>query len=116
MIFFPKKLRYLKSRISTKFHHLLFIFYFLAFLAFIFYISPIQTCRKTMEFFIMFYSKDLKFYQRILEISNSSFTKIEICEISFFVFLLFLKFTFQSRLFELGNKFWKIYMFFYFMD
>jgi len=27
-IFFRKKLRYMKSRISTKFHRLLFLFYF----------------------------------------------------------------------------------------
>jgi len=34
--FFKKKLGYLKSKISTKFHRLLFLFIFLAFLAFFF--------------------------------------------------------------------------------
>jgi len=57
-LFSKKKLRYLKSRISTKFHHLLFFFIFLAFLALIFYISPIQTCQNIIEFFVVFYSKD----------------------------------------------------------
>jgi len=37
--FSQKKLRYMKSRISTKFHHLLFLFNFLAFLAFFFYFT-----------------------------------------------------------------------------
>jgi len=32
--------------------------FFLAFLAFFFSISPIQTCPKIMEFFVVFYSKN----------------------------------------------------------
>jgi len=55
--FLKKKLRYLKSKISTKFHCLLFCFIFLAFLAFFFSISPIQTCPKIMKFFVVFYWK-----------------------------------------------------------
>jgi len=51
---FQKKLRYLKSKISTKFHRLLFRFYFFSIL---FSISPIQTCPNVMEFFEVFYWK-----------------------------------------------------------
>jgi len=36
-----------------------------------------------MELFVVFYSKESIFYQQIQEISKSSFTKIEICEIFF---------------------------------
>jgi len=41
MVFFQKKLRYLKSKISTKFHHLLFLFYFFSafFSHFVFYFT-----------------------------------------------------------------------------
>jgi len=52
--FFSKKLRYLKSKISIKFHHLLFLFYYFSIF---FSISPIQTCPKIMEFFVVFYWK-----------------------------------------------------------
>jgi len=37
--FSQKELRYLKSKISTKFHRFLFLFNFLAFLAFFFYFT-----------------------------------------------------------------------------
>ena len=82
--FFQKKLTYLKSRISTKFHHLLFLFLFFKHFWHFFSISPIQTCQKIREFFVVFYSKDWRFYQRILETSKSSYTKIQIFEIIFF--------------------------------
>jgi len=54
LFFFQKKLRYLKSKISTKFNRLLFRFYFFGIM---FSISPIQTCPKIMEFFVVFYRK-----------------------------------------------------------
>ena len=58
-----------------------------------FSISPIQTCQKMMAFFVVFYSKEQRFYQRIPEISKSFFTKIQIFLSKFcgllFVFLLF---------------------------
>jgi len=54
---FIKKLRYLKSKISTKFHRLLFIVYFFGIFGILFSISPIQTCPKIMEYFVVFYSK-----------------------------------------------------------
>ena len=58
MVFFQKKLRYLKSKISTKFHHLLFLFYFFSafFSHFVFYLTY-PTCPKIMGFFIVFYFK-----------------------------------------------------------
>jgi len=58
LFFFQKELRYLKSKISTTFHRLLFLFYFFSIFDILFSISPIQTCPKIMEFFIVFYWKD----------------------------------------------------------
>ena len=55
--FFQKKLRYLKYKISTKFHRLLFLFYFFSIFVILFSISPILTCPKIMELFVVFYSK-----------------------------------------------------------
>jgi len=49
--FLQKKLIYLKSKISTNFHRLLFLFYFLSIFGILFSLSPIQTCPKIMEFF-----------------------------------------------------------------
>jgi len=46
LVFFQKKLRYLKSKISTKFRRLLFHFYFFNIFGILFSISPIQTCPK----------------------------------------------------------------------
>jgi len=56
MVFFFK-LRYLKSKISTKFYRLLFRFYFFSIFGILFAFSPIQTCPKIMEFFVVFYWK-----------------------------------------------------------
>jgi len=53
--FFQKKLRYLKSKFSTKFHRLLFLFYFFCIFGILFSISPMQTCLKTREFFVVLY-------------------------------------------------------------
>jgi len=75
MFFFQKKLRYLKSKILTKFHHLLFRFYFFNIFGILFSISPIQTCPKIMKFFVVFYCKGKRFHQRFLENSKSSFKK-----------------------------------------
>jgi len=54
---FIKKLRYLKSKISTKFHRLLFLFIFFSIFGILLSISPIQTSPKIMEFFIVIYCK-----------------------------------------------------------
>ena len=51
MVFFSKKLRYLKSKVSTKFHRLLFLFYFSIPFSILFSISPIQTCPKNYGIF-----------------------------------------------------------------
>jgi len=56
--FFQENLIYLKSKISPKFHNLLFLSYFLAFLTSFFSISPIQNCQNTIEFFVVFYWND----------------------------------------------------------
>jgi len=52
-----KELRYLKFKISTKFHPLLFPFYFFSIFVILFSISRTQTCPKIMEFFVEFYWK-----------------------------------------------------------
>jgi len=57
--FVKKNFRYLKSKISPKFRHLLFLFYFFSiFDIFFFSISPIQSCQNIMEFLVLFYWKD----------------------------------------------------------
>ena len=72
-----------------------------------FSISRIQACQNIMEFFVVFYSKDQRFYQRILEIF-----KIPRFTICFFIFLLFLTFSVPYRLSVLVKKFWKFLCFF----
>jgi len=53
-----KKYKHLKSKIVHKFHRLLFVF---------FPISPIQTCQKILNIFVVLYCTDYRIYQRILE-------------------------------------------------
>ena len=68
---FSKKYRHLKSKIPQNVHRLLFVFYFLFFQHFgnlFFPISPIQTCQKIPNIFVLLYGTDYRFYQRILEI------------------------------------------------
>jgi len=48
-------LRYLKYKISTKLHRLLFLFYFFSIFGILFSVSPIQTGPKIMKFFVVFY-------------------------------------------------------------
>ena len=125
--FFQKKLRYQKSKISTKFHRLLFRFYFFSIFGILFFVSPIQTCPKIMDFFVVFYWKGQRFYQRFLENSKSSFKKILICEIIFFFkilrftiyfFIFFISFDILYSISSICTcqKIIEIFMFFYFMD
>jgi len=58
MVYLKKKFRYLKSKISPKFCHLLFLFYFFKIFDIFFFISLIQGCQKIMEFLVVFYWKD----------------------------------------------------------
>jgi len=55
MLFFSKKIEIFEIQILTKFHHLLFLFYFFRIFGILFSISPIQTGQKVMEFFVVFY-------------------------------------------------------------
>jgi len=86
-------------------------------------ISPIQTCPKIMNFFVVFYWKGWDFTNNFCKILKVLLKKILICEIFFFfqnsavyylffTFLLFLTFYFQFRLFVLVKKFWKFLCFF----
>jgi len=105
--FFQKKLRYLKSNISTKFNRLLFFFYFISIFGILFSISPIQTCPNIMKFFEDFAND----FWKILKVL---FKTIMICEIFFskfcgllfvFFFVSFWTFYFQFRLSVLVKKF-----------
>jgi len=62
---FIKKLRYLKYKISTKFHRLLFLFYFFSIFGILLSISPIQTCPKIMEIFCSVLLEGLEILQTI---------------------------------------------------
>jgi len=65
---FSKKYRHLKSKILHKFHYLLFVFFILlAFLTSFFRISPMQTCHKILNIFVVLYYMGYRFYHRILE-------------------------------------------------
>ena len=124
--FFGKKLRYLKSKISTKFHCLLFFFLVFQHFWHFFSISPIHTCLKITGFFVVFYWKGKRFYQQFLENSKSSFKKTLICEIFFFKFcgllFIFLFFIIFDILFSISSictcqKVQEIFIFlFYFVD
>ena len=69
---FKKKLRYLKYKIPS---FTIFFFYFFSIFGILFSISPIQTCPKIIEFFVVCYWKDYRVYQQFLENSKSSFKK-----------------------------------------
>jgi len=56
----------LKSKIVHKFHCLLFVL-LAFFMSFFFPISPIETCQKISNIFVVLYSTDYRFYQRILK-------------------------------------------------
>jgi len=75
VFFFQKKFRYLKSKISTKFHHLLFCFYVFGIL---FFISRIPTCSK-IRIFCSVLLEGLEILPIFVENSKSSFKKILIC-------------------------------------
>jgi len=123
---FIKKLRYLKSKISTKFHCLLFLFYFFSIFVILFFISPIQTCPKIMECFVVFYWKGSRFYQRFLENSKSYFQKnvdmlnifvSKFCGFTiFFYFFIIFDILFSITCVCTYQKSVEIFMFFYFMD
>jgi len=124
--FFQKKLRYLKSKISTKFHRLLFLFYFFSIFGIWFSISPIQTCPIIMEFFVVFYSKGhfTNDFWKILKVLLEK--KILICEIFFFQnFAVYYFFFYFFIIFDILFSIWsictckkilEIFRFFYFMD
>jgi len=61
---FSKKYRHFKSKIHHKFHRLQFAFFFLAFWYSFFPISPIQTCQKILNIFVVLYCTDYRFSRR----------------------------------------------------
>ena len=123
-------MRYLKSKISTKFYRLQFRFYIFTIFGILFSVSPIQTCLKIMEFLVVFYWKCKRFYQRFLKNSKSCLKKnIDMWNIFFqnsTVYYLFLYFFIFDILFSicsictcflfyglqiLSKKFWNLKFF-----
>jgi len=84
MVLFEKKLRYLKYKISTKFHHLLFFFYFFSIFGILFSISPIQTCPKIKNFLWCFIRRIRDFTSNFWKILKVLLKKLFMCEIFFF--------------------------------
>ena len=75
MEYFSEKCRHLKSKILNKFHHFVF---FSAFWYSFFPISPIQTCQKILNIFVVLYCTDYRIYLRILENSWICIKKIQL--------------------------------------
>ena len=94
---FIKKLRYLKSKISTKFHRLLFLLIFLAFLAFCFLFHLSKLVKKLWNFLWWFIGRVRDFTNNFWKILKVLLKKILICKIFYFskfcsllfVFLIF---------------------------
>ena len=113
--FLKKKLRYLKSKISTKFHCLLFYFIFSAFLHFFFQFQLSKLVQKLWNFLQWFIGRVRDFTNDFWKILKVFLKKALICEIFFFqnfalhyfffYFLLFLTSYFQFRLSVLVKKF-----------
>jgi len=110
MVFFSKKVRYLKSKISTKFHRLIFRLYFFSILAFCFLSHLSKLVQKLWNFWSVLL-EGLEFYQWFLENSKSSLKNILVCEIIFFFkilrftiyfFIFIFTFYFQFRVFVLA--------------
>jgi len=74
-VFFSKKIEIFEIQNFNKIPSLTIFFYFFSIFGILFSISPIQTCPKIMEFFVVFFWKGKRFYQRFLENSKSSFKK-----------------------------------------
>jgi len=113
---FIKKLRYLKSKISTKFHRLLFLFYFFSIFCILFYISPIKLAQKLWNFWWCFigrvrdFTNDFRKILKVLLKKNIDMWHIffsKFCGLLFvsLFFLLFLTFYFQFCLSVIDKKF-----------
>jgi len=125
--FFQKNLRYLKSKISTKFNCLLFFSIFLGFLAFCFVFHLSKVVQKLWNFLWCFIGRVRDFTNDFLENSKSSFKKnIDMSNILFFskfcgLLFVFYFFIIFDILFSISSictcqKILQIFMFFYFMD
>ena len=101
---FIKKLRYLKYKISTKFHRLLFLFYFFSIFGILFFISTIQTCPKIMDFFVVFIGRVRHFTNDVWKILKVVFKIIDMWNKFFFqnyVFYYLFFFYFSHFIFNL---------------
>jgi len=119
-------LRYLKSKISIKFHGLLFFSIFLAFLAFCFLFHLSKLVQKLWNFLWCFIGRVRDFTNDFWKILKVHLKKILICEIFFFskfCGLLFVFYFFYSFWYFIFNFIYlyllknsRNFYFFYFMD
>jgi len=66
---FLKKYRHLKSIILHKFYHLLFVFFYsFSILVIFFPLSPIQTCQKILNIFVVLYCRIIDFLREFWKI------------------------------------------------
>jgi len=126
-VFFLKKLRYLKSKISTKFHRLLFRFFFLAFFTFCFLFHLSKLVQKLWNFLECFigrvrvlptiFWKILKvLFKKNIDMWNKYFFKILQFSICFFYFFIIFDILFSISSICTCQKILEIFMFFYFID
>jgi len=112
---FIKKVRYLKSKISTKFLRLLCLFYFFSIFGILFPISLPKLVQKLWNFLWCFIGRVRDFtnnFWKILKVHLKKYIHMwnifffsKFCGLLFFNFLLFLTFYFQFRLSVLVKKF-----------
>jgi len=110
---FIKKLRYLKSKISTKFHHLLFLFYFFNIFGILFSISQLR------NLLWCFIGRVRDFTNNFWKFLKVLLKKILICEIFFFskfcslLFVFFFDILFSISSISTCQKILEIFMFFF---
>ena len=121
---FIKNLRYLKYKISTKFHHLLSCFFFSIF-GILISISPIQICPKIMEFFVVFIGRLRDFtkdFWKILKVLLKKYWYVNFFFRNSAIYYLFCYFfIIFDILFSISpictyQQILQIFMFLYFMD
>ena len=126
VFFFKKKLRYQKSKISTKFHRLLFLFYFLAFLEFCFLFLLSNLVQILWNFLQCFIGRVRDFtsdFQKILKVllkknidmSNNFFFQNSAVYYLFFQFFIIFDILFSISSICTCQKIPKFFIFFYFI-
>ena len=120
--FFQENLIYLKSKISPKFHNLLFLSYFFSIFDIFFFLFHLsKLVQKLFNFLQCFIGRIRNFINEFWKFLKVLLKQYYICEIFFvlkflalvfcffFIFLLFLTFSFLFHLSVLVVKFWKFF-------